>query len=414
VSVRTNHHDFSTVLFLESFCKTPTNPLLHRETSMKGFLRSGAIILLMLVALLSYARRENSGWVSYSSPVGRIFLMTSDGRHHHPITRESVCASNPIRSPDGNRIVAWNPCAGTLGIAHFRPNSLRSRAVTLSADFEIPIVWSPTGEHAVVEVMFSNEREIGSYLIDADGNIERYLGSEFYTPFWSPDGTWIYNTGYSETGIGLHRIHAVTGDEEEVFSSFRPISQFSWSPDSARIVFVTSGDMGTALGVMAADGNDFRVIAVDRQSERIIEPRWSPDGEWIAFLGGLTLRNLHVYRIRPDGHDPERLSEEPGGRQGLTWSPDGKWLLYTESSESGNRIVRVRSDGAAREQLTGAQRRAYAPQVSPISGRDWHPLPLTFAAFGMLIVSVAFPHEAIRVIMEWVAIIRRKKAHGSK
>jgi hypothetical protein len=98
----------------------------------------------------------------------------------------------------------------------------------------------------------------------------------------------------------------------------------------------------------------------------------------------------------------------------LQWSPDGRWLLFQADYVDVEHVYRFNPYDDIGSRITQGLFSNVSPQYAPVAGLDWRPLPLILAALGMLIASVAFPHRAIRVIMEWVAIIRRKKAHGSK
>jgi dipeptidyl aminopeptidase/acylaminoacyl peptidase len=59
-------------------------------------------------------------------------------------------------------------------------------------------------------------------------------------------------------------------------------------------------------------------------------PRWSPDGQWLAFLskrGGD--EHTQVYRMSPFGGEAERLTELETDVKTIKWSPDGACIAYT-------------------------------------------------------------------------------------
>jgi Tol biopolymer transport system component len=124
-------------------------------------------------------------------------------------------------------------------------------------------------------------------------------------------------------------------------------------------------------------------IPVDLPEQRIIEPRWSPDGMWIAFLSGETPSALRIYRIRPDGRDLQQLTDSAGNMSGLQWSPNGKWLLFTESHQHGTDIKRTRADGSSVEYLTSGQGNNYSPQYVSVSDRNFGVLGLFIAVSGI-------------------------------
>src|SRR5687767_14227535 len=59
-------------------------------------------------------------------------------------------------------------------------------------------------------------------------------------------------------------------------------------------------------------------------------PRWSPDGDELAFIsnrGG----SPQVYLLPADGGEARQLSKLAGAVSDLRWTPDGKGLLVTSS-----------------------------------------------------------------------------------
>lgn len=78
-----------------------------------------------------------------------------------------------------------------------------------------------------------------------------------------------------------------------------------------------------------------------------IEPAWSPDGEWIAFVhGDLIPAKRGLYLISPAGDIVKQLGQ--GDFQDPAWSPDGQWIAFSRNAQ----IWKMKINGDSLEQLT--------------------------------------------------------------
>ena len=109
-----------------------------------------------------------------------------------------------------------------------------------------------------------------------------------------------------------------------------------WSPDGARIAFVSSDGVHAGIRVMERDGQNPVPVTDDRSWNLFTEfDPWSPDGKKLLFLsdgGG----GLDLWTMNPDGTGRVRLTESgrivpiPGlSGYGADWSADGKGIVYT-------------------------------------------------------------------------------------
>jgi len=129
-----------------------------------------------------------------------------------------------------------------------------------------------------------------------------------------------------------------------------------WSPDGTRTaVYREQINPHASLGiyVMDADGSN-RVgisgVAGDPSSDR--HPAWSPDGRWIAFRSRRD-GNWEIYKMRPDGTDPVRLTNLPGsGEYQPSWSPDGAKIAFHSNQSGDYEIWAMNADGSDQHNLT--------------------------------------------------------------
>ena len=88
-------------------------------------------------------------------------------------------------------------------------------------------------------------------------------------------------------------------------------------------------------------------------------PRWSPDGRWLAFVSnrgrtnGTETTKPQLYLIPTDGGEARRLTETEHGASEPVWSPDGRHLVF---------VSRVNAEEMAVEDAVGP---AVGPTVGP-------------------------------------------------
>ena len=98
------------------------------------------------------------------------------------------------------------------------------------------------------------------------------------------------------------------------------------SPDGKTIVFELIGDIYT----LPIDGGEAKLIdggmAFDSQ------PRFSPDGQWIAFLSDRE-GSENVFIMHPDGSDQKQVSKDPNSEfVSPAWAPDGKYIFVSKTN----------------------------------------------------------------------------------
>src|SRR5207245_1210840 len=109
----------------------------------------------------------------------------------------------------------------------------------------------------------------------------------------------------------------------EIKSVAARIRTFNLSPSGVRAVFEARGDIVT---VPVEHGSARNLTASPGVHE--LNPVWSPDGKWIAYLSDRT-GEYEIYLRPQKGGDEVRVTSDGGVyRYGPLWSPDNKKLLY--------------------------------------------------------------------------------------
>jgi dipeptidyl aminopeptidase/acylaminoacyl peptidase len=107
-----------------------------------------------------------------------------------------------------------------------------------------------------------------------------------------------------------------------------PVTSFSMDTNEARAelwLFPTGMADGDAKPGLDGFPRPRRLTAGDKDSE----PRWSPDGRWIAFTAKRRDDSEpQVYRIAPDGGEAERVTQCATGAASLKWFPDSRRIAF--------------------------------------------------------------------------------------
>ena len=107
-----------------------------------------------------------------------------------------------------------------------------------------------------------------------------------------------------------------------------------WSPDGTQIVSHPFDD-GDPLTITDADGGNARVIFSLKAGGHNHYPIWSPDGRWIYFISGMwDAREMDIWRVRPTGGDPERMTTTNADIRYLAPISD-RTIIYTSPDQDG-------------------------------------------------------------------------------
>ncbi len=106
---------------------------------------------------------------------------------------------------------------------------------------------------------------------------------------------------------------------------------FSPSPDGKLMVFHGRNNPAfNSLYLSDITANNTRLLFGDDKTIQQ-EPRWSPDGQWIAFVHGTEYQSgaLQLAMLKPDGSSFKVLTNTQEGMvKGPSWSPDSSQIVY--------------------------------------------------------------------------------------
>ncbi|HVH28340.1 MAG TPA: protein kinase [Vicinamibacterales bacterium] len=112
------------------------------------------------------------------------------------------------------------------------------------------------------------------------------------------------------------------------------IADVDWAPDPSRLVYHTS-DAGDPMFVTDPGETTARQILKAEPGIHNHFPVWSPDGSFIYFARGFPPSEMDIWRVRPTGGEPERLTFYES-RVAFPTFLDGRTLLYLATADDGS------------------------------------------------------------------------------
>jgi|GEM_PF-127351 len=305
---------------------------------------------------------------------GGVYVMQADGES--PV-RVADFGYSPSWSPDGGEILvgtekipqpSTRPTKSQLWKIDLKT---RQRQLVSEGDALQPVFsphqkriayWSRPDRYGQREHIWTIPAAGGDAVAVTDGS------STDLNPVWSPDGKYLYfssNRGGStniwrvgideDTGATSSRAEAVTaiGATASVLHlSFSRNGRLAYSAQT-EIRNLRSVSFNPALGTVG------KPVSITQGSMQLWFPDVSPDGQWLtAYSMG---QQRHIYVMRTDGTEQRDLTPDNFRHAWPRWSPDGQRIAFTSRRTGDYELWVMNRDGSGLHQLTQSSGGHYSP-----------------------------------------------------
>ncbi|MBL8230438.1 MAG: CehA/McbA family metallohydrolase [Bryobacterales bacterium] len=299
---------------------------------------------------------------------GSIWKIAPGDTTAYELTANRSFDSSPSWSPDGRWIVYTTEDSAGINIMLLNVATGESTALTRGSDIHLDPVFSPDGRriawvknkpgntYHVFATSFEDGRIGEPVQITAQNSFGRprlYFSEndDHISPAWSPDSKEILlvsNRGIPLGSGAIWRAPAEPGAMTKARMLLREETLYrtqpQWSSDGKRILYSSHrGSQYNNLYVLPAEGGEPYQLTFGNFDH--FDPRWSPDGDWIAYIA-----NEH-------GLSDLRLLKTHGGEE-------RKIEILRRAYRRPMGTLEVRIGGAARFYLTGSDGKSYTPPTS--------------------------------------------------
>jgi len=305
---------------------------------------------------------------------GGIYVMNSNG--DSPV-RVSDFGYSPSWSPDGGHILvgtekipqpSTRPTKSQLWIIDLKSGQRQriSEGDALqpasSPHHKRIAYWSRPDRYGQREHIWTIPVSGGTPVAVTDGS------STDLNPVWSPDGKYLY---FSSNRGGSSNIWRVLIDEETGVLTGAPEAVTSIGTATSVLYLSFSRDGQLAYSAQTDIRNLRRIsfdpsrgtvgkpIAVTEGSLQLWFPDVSPSGEWLtAYSMG---QQRHIYVMRPDGTDQRDLTPDTYRHAWPRWSPDGQRIAFTSRRTGDYELWIMNGNGSNLRQVSQSNGGHYSP-----------------------------------------------------
>jgi len=306
---------------------------------------------------------------------GGLFVMERTGERMRRLTEAGY---NPDWSPAGDEIVYADEEVQTpldrWGFSSLRAVNVASGQQRLITKGDaVQPSWSPHGHRiAYWGLRVGGQRAVWTVAASGGPPVEVTNNTAIdWNPIWSADGEYLYYLSNRSGSMNLWRVRVdeksgiVRGEPEPVTIPSTNLAHVRMAKDGRHLVYATV--LGTSnlqrIGLDAVNG----VVKgepewITRGSNHFDWPSESPDRQWLLFSTRRPQEDIYISRL--DGSDVRQVTNDVARDRRPRWSPDGTRILFFSDRKGVYSAWLTNPDGGNLSQVS-----AGGEALNP----NWHP-----------------------------------------
>ncbi len=204
-------------------------------------------------------------------------------------------------------------------------------------------------------------------------NVEPRLSPDSKRIVWvSTAGTGHFNLFIADVRPdGLHNAHPLLGERQSkisryYYSSYDHSLNPSWTPDGKRIIYVSNPEVAWGTGdiwSVAVDNPKDRRKILSEETSWSARPETSPDGKQVLFSSYHGRQWRQLWLTTSGGAAPLPLTFGDFDRWNARWSPDGERIAYISNEHGNTSLVVQNFVGGALTPIIGSKRKYEGAQA---------------------------------------------------
>jgi len=317
-----------------------------------------------------------------------------------PGTGEITVVTTPSYQAQASTISIWSPRTKTFS------------ALPLPEGQKYQPAWSTDGR--LLAYCYRREGQADVWLFDAKNGRSAPLTDDpedSGSPTWAPGGEWLAfcrSTKISHIYVGNPKKEGRRQITEGPDYDFGP----SVSPDGRWVAFMRKFAAGAERGksvlcVVPIAGGPVRQLdlkGLNLPGKAMSDISWSPDARQFAFQASEGTAKMDIYRIGRDGEGLARVTVDPGDEIEPRWSPDGNFIAYTRVGGGQTRVAIVPASGGLPRVMSLEGVLSEGGTVSPRSDRMVFSVFRTDGTSELWMAPVDAPEKAAMLVKSKVTV----------